>query len=450
MTFVPTLPQTFSSLNDPDLKKFLINICDKKKISSFANKSKAASKAHYFLQTFQDRHYLELVILILLGRKEGNLLFKLPDRELVVDSMFEGAEFISVFKDVYRQTPVDQKHSLKGHFNSGFDGLMGMIPLAHEMNVAYILCNSGFEVEFAEYSGTANYDFSARKGDVTVQIDCKACSGDNGKLFKIAASGAIFDSLKKTNRVIFDGKILCLSIIDRDNIPRDVPLAVKKAIDDLQCGSSVALVDGVSAELLPFDTLLANHIQDVNSGDDVDQQIISVITDSMKVSKSDWNPFIEWVYIMPPHLLDTMRFACLLCSSETVDWRKNIIRVVKKSLLGQLKNCPCPVIFLRFSDLSDREVSAAWFTETKVNASATLINPLDTLFNEIVADSIGSRLCAMFFQHRPRFHETTTLGPTDKTQTIGKYPIRSFYNSSHPQSDALQAKILWHNQPGGH
>ncbi len=449
MTFVPALPQTFSSFDDPDLNKFLLNICEKKKIRSFANKSKAASKAPYFLQTFQDRRYLELVILILLGRKEGKLLFEFP-MELAIDSVFECAEFLTVFKEVYRQTSGNQKRSLKGHFNSGFDGLMGMIPLAHEMNVAYTLSDSGFEVEFTEYGGTANYDFSARKGDVTIQIDCKACGGDNGKLFKNAVSSAVFDSLIKTKRDIFDGKILCLSIVDRGNIPRNVPLAIKKAIDGLQCGSSVAQVDGVSAELFPFDTLLANHIQDVNSGDDVDQQIISAITNSIKVSKSGWNPFIEWVYIMPPHLLDTMRFACLLCSSETVDWRKNIIKVVKKSLLGQLKNCPCPVIFLRSSDLSDREVSAAWFTETKVNASTALINPLDTLFNEIVADSIGSRLCAMFFQHRPRFQETITLGPTGKKQTIGKYPIRSFYNRSHPHSEALQTKIQWHNQSDQH
>jgi hypothetical protein len=203
----------------------------------------------------------------------------------------------------------------------------------------------------------------------------------------------------------------------------------------------------VSAELFPFGTLLANNIQDVIPEDDSDQQIISMITDSIKASKCGWNPFIEWVYVMPPHLLDTMRFACLFCSPETIDWRKNIIKVVKNSLLGQLKNCPCPVIFLRFSDLSDREVSAAWFTETKINASTTLINPLDTLFNEIVADSVGSRLCAMFFQHRPRFEETIILGPTGKTQTIGKYHIRSLYNRSHSHSDALQAKILWHNQP---
>lgn len=446
MTFVPTLQPSFSSLDDPDLRKFLKDICNKKKIHSFSKKVKAASKAHNSLQTLQDRHYLELVILILLGCREGESLFRLPDRALVEDSMFEGAEFLSVFKDVYRQTPVDRKPYLKGSFNSGFDGVMGMIPLAHEMNVAHALYKSGFEVEFVEYGGGAEtYDFLARKGDVTVQIDCKASCGDNGKLFKIATSSAIFDNFIKIPNKIFDGKILCLSIVDRASKPRDVPLAVKKAVDELQGGSSVAQFDGVSAELFPFDTLLANHIQDVNSGKDVDQKIISVIKDSIKESKSGWNPFIEWVYIMPSHLFDTMRFACLFCSSETVDWRKNIIEVVKNSLRGQLKNCLCPVIFLRFSDLSNREISAAWFTETKVNVDATLINPLDTLFNEIVTDSYGSKLCAMFFQYRPRFHETTILGPTGKTQRIKDYPIRSFYNRSHPHSEALQASIQWHN-----
>lgn len=447
MPFIPQLSSSFSSLDDPDLRTFLENICDKRKVRSFAKKAKAESKSLQSLQVFQDRHYLELVVLSLLSRKEAKSLLRLPDEQLVTDSIFEGAEFLSVLRDVYRQLPADKRSYVKGRFNSGFDGVMGMIPLAHEMNVARALDRSGFEVEFAEYGGTASYDFSVRKGCITAQIDCKACGGDNGKVIKLSASGAIFAHIAKSirpNDKIFDGQILCLSIVDRANIPQNVPLVAKRAVDNLRGRSSATQIDGVAAELFPFDSHIASQIKDIAPVRDNDQSIVSLIRDSIKETKSDWSPFVEWVFLSPQGL-DALRFACLLCSPESVDWRKNAFKVVQQSLLGQLKNSQCPAIFLRYSDLSDNEISTGWFTETRILADVTLVNPLDELFHEIVNDFIGRKLCAMFFQHRPRFKESSILGLNGTPHTIGSYGIRSYYNSSHSCSDALRASVSWHD-----
>lgn len=443
MTFIPTLPSSFRSLNDPILKYFLEEICENRKIRSFAERAKAANKSSHAVQTFQDRHYLELAILNILGRKESKLLLNFPDEQLITDSLFEAAEFISVLKDVFRQTPSIRKNYLKGHFNSGFDGVMGMIPLAHEINVAHALYKNGFEVEFTEYGGTAAHDFSVRKGDLAAQVDCKACGGDNGKIFKMAVTDTIYERIKKSvksNKDTFDGKILCLSISDRSKIAKDVPLAAKRTIDSLIKGSQHEEVDGLRAELFDFDIGLANLIKSVESGK-AEQKISELVADYLRMSCGKSDIFPEWHFVPPPHFLDVTRFACVFCSPTQVEWRKNAIKVVRQSLSGQLKDCPCPVIFLRYSDLSDEDVSRAWFANTDVEAGK--LNPLDALFHDIVTDPIGKRLCALFFQHRPRFHESSILGPTGQAQTAGRYPIRSLYNRSHPNSEALKASMRW-------
>ena len=444
MTFTPDLPSTFCNVDDPDLKIFLERICDKKKLASFIKRVKAASKAQHWRHTFQERHYFELVIIIVLGRKEGLALLNLLDKQVKTDSLFECLEYLTTLKDVYRQMPGEYRPALKGCFNRGFDSLMGMIPLAQEMSVARALYNTGFAVEFAEYSGAANYDFRASANDVTIEIDCKVFGGDNGKFFKLSASGQVFQRVAKTmerNRDFFDNNILCVSIDDQNNSPSDLPLTAKQAVDGLLKGGSIAQANGITAELFPLDTEVADLIKMADSRAATPE----IIKGAIKGYRNDWNSNVEWMFTSRFGPYD-MRFALVLCSPNPppLDWEKSLIRVVKKSLNGQLKNCECPVIFVRFNDLSDKEIFAGWFTETKFVEGGG-INPLDKVFHEIVSDSSGKKLCAMFFQHRTQYQETQILGPTGNSNTIGRYNIRSFYNDAHPTSGKLRQVIRWHN-----
>lgn len=441
MTFIPTLPTSFRSLSDPALRIFLEEVCDNRKLRSFSERTKSGAKFPHGLQTYQDRHYLELVILNVLRRKESNALLRFPDEQLMIDSLFECAEFISVLRDIYRQAPAHRKGYLKGHFNSGFDNPMGMIPFAHEVNVAHGLYKNGFEVELTEYAGVGPYDFSIRKNAFSAQVDCKACGGDNGKFFKVGVTDVVYGRIKnliKSNEAVFNNKILCLSVCERGNVPKDVPLSVKRSLDGLLNGHTDVSADGIRAELFDFTAPLSEEIK---HSDQSGQVICDLILSEIIRKRRDWGLSVEWHFLPPPHLLDVTRFACLFCSPGDVDWRKNAIRVVKDSLSGQLKDSACPVIFLRYSDLSDQDIQRAWFSDSDVQAGR--LNPFDALFHDIVSDAVGGRLCGLFFQHRPRFHESPILGPSGRTQTSGRYPIRSYYNRQHPLAEQLQTSLRW-------
>jgi hypothetical protein len=57
----------------------------------------------------------------------------------------------------------------------------GLAPFAHELDVAVHLWTAGFDIEFTDAEGRAQFDMLARKDGLELEVDCKTASGDIGR-----------------------------------------------------------------------------------------------------------------------------------------------------------------------------------------------------------------------------------------------------------------------------
>ena len=80
------------------------------------------------------------------------------------------------------------------------DGLKsdaGLLPLNHEMTVATHLRSLGFHVDFRDMEGKAGADYTASKGAVEFEVECKVVSGDVGKMVHNKRAAQLFWAVLK-------------------------------------------------------------------------------------------------------------------------------------------------------------------------------------------------------------------------------------------------------------
>ena len=130
--------------------------------------------AHYLI----DRFELELAFSDIYKRR------KLTGKYAVKEEVAAEYGFLSfscMLPLVYgRLNPVGQIR-LRGMLFDALKNDYGLGPLAYEIKVATHLMTLGFDVEFSDLEGNANYDFLAKNGDVCIEIECKFISADVGK-----------------------------------------------------------------------------------------------------------------------------------------------------------------------------------------------------------------------------------------------------------------------------
>ena len=130
--------------------------------------------AHYLI----DRFELELAFSDIYKRR------KLTGKYAVKEEVAAEYRFLSfscMLALVYgRLNPVGQIR-LRGMLFDALKNDYGLGPLAYEIKVATHLMTLGFDVEFSDLEGNANYDFLAKNGGVCIEIECKFMSADVGK-----------------------------------------------------------------------------------------------------------------------------------------------------------------------------------------------------------------------------------------------------------------------------
>jgi hypothetical protein len=82
---------------------------------------------------------------------------------------------------IHQKLPLHARRPFEGKLQDLINGPFGGRPLAYEINMATHLMDRGWDVEFADYGGTAQCDFLARKDHVELEIECKTTSGDTGR-----------------------------------------------------------------------------------------------------------------------------------------------------------------------------------------------------------------------------------------------------------------------------
>jgi len=69
----------------------------------------------------------------------------------------------------------------EGRLQAALNGAHGIRPFAYEISIATHVMQKGWDVEFADYAGSGQFDLLARMGSTEIEIECKATSGDTGR-----------------------------------------------------------------------------------------------------------------------------------------------------------------------------------------------------------------------------------------------------------------------------
>jgi hypothetical protein len=134
-------------------------------------------RAHTFLKEYFDREFaiernLDRV------RRYHKATGRYPNLDA---GNYELFSFLAILYLTYSQLSTSARERLKGSIRDGLTDDKGVAPVASELRTASNLMGQGFDVDFMDLEGLARYDFLASKGELTVEVDCKAPSGDVGR-----------------------------------------------------------------------------------------------------------------------------------------------------------------------------------------------------------------------------------------------------------------------------
>jgi hypothetical protein len=89
--------------------------------------------------------------------------------------------FLIAAHRIHQALPGPVQAPFGGRLRNAVSSPYGFRPFAYEISIATHLMQKGWDVEFADYSGTARFDFLASQGVVEIEIECKSTSGDTGR-----------------------------------------------------------------------------------------------------------------------------------------------------------------------------------------------------------------------------------------------------------------------------
>jgi hypothetical protein len=82
---------------------------------------------------------------------------------------------------IHSALPNDVREPFSGRLKDAVNSLHGAQPFAFEIGMAVHVMGRGWDVDFADYSGTGRFDFLARRQDVEIEMEVKSPSGDAGR-----------------------------------------------------------------------------------------------------------------------------------------------------------------------------------------------------------------------------------------------------------------------------
>jgi hypothetical protein len=94
---------------------------------------------------------------------------------------YELFSFLAILYLTYAQLSEHARKRLKASIRDGLTDDKGLAPVASELRTASNLMGQGFDVDFTDLEGSARYDFLVSTGELAVEVDCKAPSGDVGR-----------------------------------------------------------------------------------------------------------------------------------------------------------------------------------------------------------------------------------------------------------------------------
>ncbi|MER9971349.1 hypothetical protein [Mesorhizobium sp. M0060] len=135
--------------------------------------------ASYFRwKIVSDYHWLELAVGFQAEvlAKEGKLRPDLID-ELITASL----NFAAVTVEIHSHLSPKGRQVLEGRLRDALKAENGFAPVYLEFDLAQRLMDHGYEVEFADLEGRAQFDLLFRRGSFAGEVECKSLSADAGR-----------------------------------------------------------------------------------------------------------------------------------------------------------------------------------------------------------------------------------------------------------------------------
>jgi hypothetical protein len=384
LPFIPQMPSQFCYLLDPHIKGFVQEICDSRTISSFVRRVKSARRYDSELQNLWSWHYIELALMVTLNRPEVQRLFKWLTESELRNALYETSEFLTICSGVYGELPEMARRSFRARFNGMFNNPQGRIPLSHEMLTAHRLSQEGFKVEFVEMAEEDSYDFKISKKGVTVQLDCKSVSRDNGLFFDSRTGNVVHQAVGSRmiqQQSAFNGRIMHIQVVDRNRAEFDLGVEIRKALAALLDHSAEGSTH-FQCSFVPFPDALMQELEGIA----LQGRALYLDRASAAVAKVVGlaDKQLEGVYLAPIHALRSIRTALVLSSSKPHDWKANVVEAIKQSLDGQLRDQIAPTVCVRFNNLSDHERENLFWGQSsyKEDLGTALLSPRRNLLGD--------------------------------------------------------------------
>lgn len=106
-------------------------------------------------------------------------------------------------KRLYENLDVPARKRFAGCLQDGVKGVYGLRPLAYEIQILAHLCRWGFDVECADLSGKAKFDFLATRSGAQLEIECKTTAPDAGRKVHFEELSSLGGYILPTSRRLF-------------------------------------------------------------------------------------------------------------------------------------------------------------------------------------------------------------------------------------------------------
>ena len=132
---------------------------------------------------------------------------------------YEFFSFVASLVLVHQRLTTKGQQRLKMNVRDGLQDSKGLAPLATELRTATHLMQQGYNVEFTDFEGTAQFDLLATRQDLEIEVDCKAPSGDVGRKIHGARFRALAGKLEPALKNIVDSGRYYLVVV---TIPKNL------------------------------------------------------------------------------------------------------------------------------------------------------------------------------------------------------------------------------------
>lgn len=135
-------------------------------------------KSPYHWKIVVDYHWLEMAISFQSDvlAKEGCLIPELTDALILA-----ALNFAAITVEVHSQLTPKGKYVLEGRLRDALKADTGFAPLYLELDLAQRLMDYGYDVQFADMDGLAQFDLVFSRGTFVGEVECKSLSADAGR-----------------------------------------------------------------------------------------------------------------------------------------------------------------------------------------------------------------------------------------------------------------------------